>query len=218
MENWRILCYGNSNTFGYDALDGSRFSEENRWPTVMAERLGCKITVIEEGYNGRTIRDIGPFGGLMNGTSYFPVCVEQHNPLHLVILHLGINDLFLSGGLNVRVIAEGMGYLVELGRGVAVKPRREPTEFLVIAPPPVNPGMPDASFHRGEIEASLLLTVEYEKVCRRLDCYFFDAGRVIEAMALDGVHLDAESHRTLGACVAAFLEEHVLSSSQGPTT
>jgi lysophospholipase L1-like esterase len=35
-------------------------------------------------------------------------------------------------------------------------------------------------------------------VAAELDCAFFDAGRVIHASEVDGVHLDADQHEVLG--------------------
>lgn len=35
-----VLCYGDSNTYGYDPRNEGRYTEDIRWPTVMAEMLG----------------------------------------------------------------------------------------------------------------------------------------------------------------------------------
>ena len=49
----RILCYGDSNTYGYIPT-GGRYDEHIRWPMRMGEVLGGDYAVIEEGFNGRT--------------------------------------------------------------------------------------------------------------------------------------------------------------------
>jgi len=49
-----ILCYGDSNTYGYNPADGSRFDHHTRWPGVLRDRLGAEFWVVEEGCNGRT--------------------------------------------------------------------------------------------------------------------------------------------------------------------
>ena len=49
----RILCFGDSNTYGYDPR-GGRYDENTRWPLRMEKLLGRDYTVIEEGFNGRT--------------------------------------------------------------------------------------------------------------------------------------------------------------------
>ena len=58
----RILCFGDSNTYGYIPL-GGRYDEDVRWPTVMAGLLGDGYTVIEEGLNGRTCVFDDPVSG-----------------------------------------------------------------------------------------------------------------------------------------------------------
>jgi hypothetical protein len=40
------------------------------------------------------------------------------------------------------------------------------------------------------------------ETARRCDVAFLDAGDVVEASAVDGIHLDSESHRRLGLEVA----------------
>ena len=49
-----ILCFGDSNTWGYDPAAASRFPYEKRWPSVLASRLGSAYLVIPEGLNGRS--------------------------------------------------------------------------------------------------------------------------------------------------------------------
>lgn len=50
----RILCFGDSNTWGYDGQTGLRFAEDVRWTGVLQSLLGPEYTVLEEGQNGRT--------------------------------------------------------------------------------------------------------------------------------------------------------------------
>ena len=48
MEKKRILCFGDSLTWGYDPENRVRFPEESRWPMVMEKILGEDYKVIEE--------------------------------------------------------------------------------------------------------------------------------------------------------------------------
>ena len=50
----RILCYGDSNTWGYEPATGNRFPEDVRWPGVLAREVGNDFWVIEEALNGWT--------------------------------------------------------------------------------------------------------------------------------------------------------------------
>lgn len=209
MKEIRILCYGDSNTFGFNAEDGSRFPAESRWPAVMAQRLGTGARVIEEGYNGRTILDVNPFDELLNGTEHFPFCIENHNPLDLIIVYLGINDLFLTSNMEVRRVAESLGSLISIAGERSRNREGDPARVLIIAPPPVNPAMTYADYYAREIENSLQFSAEYERVAKVYGCLFIDAGSVIQAMESDGVHLDAKNHRKLGVHVASYVRDNL---------
>ena len=49
-----IVCYGDSNTWGYDPATGGRLPHGSRWTSVLQERLGSGYRIIPEGMNGRT--------------------------------------------------------------------------------------------------------------------------------------------------------------------
>ena len=50
-----ILCFGDSNTYGYRPDTGKRYAEDTRWTGILREKLkDRKIEVIEEGLVGRT--------------------------------------------------------------------------------------------------------------------------------------------------------------------
>lgn len=50
----KIVCYGDSNTFGYNPKDGSRYNENTRWASVLQNILGNEYEVINEGMCNRT--------------------------------------------------------------------------------------------------------------------------------------------------------------------
>ena len=93
MKNYQVLCYGDSNTWGYIPVTGGRYAPTVRWTGVMAEQLGPQFSAIEEGQSGRTTVWDDPLEGDKNGLRYLPACLESHMPLDLVILMLGTNDL-----------------------------------------------------------------------------------------------------------------------------
>jgi lysophospholipase L1-like esterase len=62
-----VLCYGDSNTWGYDPLTQDRFPRDTRWPGILRHELGEGYLVIEEGLNGRTTVWDDPIEGYKNG-------------------------------------------------------------------------------------------------------------------------------------------------------
>ena len=118
----RILCFGDSNTYGYDPR-GGRYDENTRWTKRLDALLGDGWTVVEEGFNGRTcVMDDPTEGGYKSGANYLPPCLMSHNPLDMVAIMLGGNDSKQRFGLNPMTIGEGIMQLIRLsavrrGRG-----------------------------------------------------------------------------------------------------
>ncbi|MCL1979506.1 MAG: GDSL-type esterase/lipase family protein, partial [Proteobacteria bacterium] len=110
----RILCYGDSNTWGYDPVTMDRFDETTRWPRVAGQVLGHGWEVIEEGLGGRTTVWDDPIEGYKNGRDYLIPCLESHRPLDLVVLLLGTNDLKQRFSLSAYDVAQGAGVLVRV--------------------------------------------------------------------------------------------------------
>ena len=61
MSIKNILCFGDSNTWGFvpgafdpETLYMKRYSILERWPGILRDILGADYHIIEEGLNGRT--------------------------------------------------------------------------------------------------------------------------------------------------------------------
>ena len=105
-----ILCYGDSNTWGYTPGTGERHAPDVRWTGVLRRLLGEGWEVLEEGMNGRTTVFDNPMSPGRNGSAYLLTCLETHKPLDLVILMLGTNDLRFTDAWGA---AEGAAALVK---------------------------------------------------------------------------------------------------------
>ena len=132
----RILCYGDSNTWGYDPVTNDRFDAETRWPRVLGQTLGREYEVIEEGLGGRTTVWDDPIEGYKNGREYLIPCLESHRPLDLVIILLGTNDLKKRFSLSAYDIAQGAGVLVRVVQGSQSGWKGLEPRVLLMAPPP----------------------------------------------------------------------------------
>jgi lysophospholipase L1-like esterase len=103
-----ILCYGDSNTWGWDPISESRLDKDVRWPGVLQQELGDDYEVISEGLPGRTTVWTDPIEGHMSGKDYLIPCLHSHKPIDLVIILLGTNDLKHRFGVTAFDIAEGI--------------------------------------------------------------------------------------------------------------
>ena len=107
-----ILCYGDSNTYGYNPVNGLRYPKDVRWTGVLQKLLGEQYAVIEEGCNGRTtvFEDIAePWKA---GLGYLKPCLNTHKPIDFVIMMLGSNDLKRMFHASAKEIADGAEQLV----------------------------------------------------------------------------------------------------------
>ena len=111
-----ILCYGDSNTWGYVPGSGKRYVENQRWTGVMQNLLGDSFRVIEEGLNARTTVLDDPTRAFRNGKEYLIPCLDSHAPIDVIILMLGTNDLKHRFGLSAFDIGANIATLIEMMR------------------------------------------------------------------------------------------------------
>ena len=107
----RILCYGDSNTWGTRPDGLGRW--EKRWPISLKEELGEECVIIEEGCGGRTTVWDDPLEMHKNGRTYLLPCLHSHRPLDAVVIALGTNDLKCRFSLTPYDIAAGAGELAK---------------------------------------------------------------------------------------------------------
>lgn len=198
----RVLCYGDSNTWGYDPDTGARFPPEVRWSGVLADRLGSGYSVIEEGLNGRTTRWDDPIEQGRNGFTFLRPCIDSQMPLDLIVVMLGTNDLKRRFHLTASDIAESASALAEEARRLATTRDGARAEVLLVAPPPLTRLTDLDQMFAGARETSRQLAHYFGVMARRRGLPWFDAGSVIACSDLDGIHFDADAHRTLGGALA----------------
>lgn len=201
-----VLCFGDSLTWGTDPSTTTRYQREERWPTIMAQRIGGeRLHVIEEAMGGRTtsLNDY-TFAADRNGVNILPVLLASHQPIDLLIIMLGVNDLkpHLSG--SPVAAAAGVKRLVEIARGFPYAPNTPQPEILIVSPP--HPVPTEHAFlgplFSGASDIGHKLSSDLRRIADELDCPFFDAAETAKASPVDGVHLDRAQTRLLGEALA----------------
>ena len=107
----RILCYGDSNTWGYNGETATRFPEDIRWTGQLQTLLGEEWTIIEEGMCSRTTVFDDPIIEGVNGLTYLHPCLSSQSPIDYLIIMLGTNDCKQRFALTPKNIAEGLKLL-----------------------------------------------------------------------------------------------------------
>ena len=196
-----ILCYGDSNTYGYIPENGMRYPKEIRYPGKLQILLGDDYHVIEEGCNGRTTIHDDPQDGWKNGLDYLRPCLNSHKPVDIVVLMLGTNDLKDTFHLSAKEIADGAGILVDVIKEFCSEEQGFVPKIILVSPPEIGSGMRNSpffsSFSEDPIERSKQFKKYYREVADEKGCIFFDAAKYIYPSEVDSLHLTPEGHATL---------------------
>ena len=201
-----VLCFGDSNTWGYVPGTGERYDEEVRWPALTQLLLNNEFTLYEAGLSGRTINSDDASRDFRNGAKQLNLYLESCRPLDLVIIMLGTNDLKASLTLSIEDIKERAKALCLQVLNFDYAPYDKP-EILLVAPAPfVDSVNIDDEFSQS-IVRSKQLAPAYFQLAQDLKLLFLDAGRVIKSSMIDGIHWDEKEHRDFAIHLAAMLKE-----------
>lgn len=198
----KIVCFGDSNTWGYNPQTKARYPRAERWPGVMGAALGAGVEVVEEGLNGRTTVWEDPIEEHKCGKSQLIPVVRSHKPFDLLIIMLGTNDLKHRFSLTAFDIARGAGRLVEIARSMVDSVEGPAPEVLLVCPPPLSKLTEFASMFEGGEATSRRLGEAFSRVARELSCPFLDLARVATSSDLDGIHFDVDNQRRIGEAIA----------------
>ncbi|MBB4000319.1 SGNH/GDSL hydrolase family protein [Aureimonas pseudogalii] len=215
MDKKRILCFGDSLTWGWvatpEGAPTTRFPWAERYTGVMAAELGDGYEIIEEGLSARTTSIDDPVDPRLNGSAYLPAALASHLPLDLVTIMLGTNDTKSFYHRTPYEIAVGMQKLVVqvLTSGGGVGTVYPAPKVLVVSPPPFA-AMPDPWFQgmfEGGHEKSAALASQYRALANFMKVDFFEAGSVVTTAGVDGIHFTADNNASLGRALAAKVSE-----------
>ena len=207
----QVLVYSDSLTWGIVPNTRKRLPFAARWPGVLEARiiaLGTTVRIIEDCLNGRRTVWDDPFKPGRNGLQGLAQRIEINSPLSLVALMLGTNDFQFCHPYNDAWSAsQGIGVLVNEIRKAPIEPGMPIPQILIVSPPKIRAPRGDiAPKFRGAEERGSCLAEAYGRVASDLGCDFFDAETVTTASVVDGVHLDADQHITLGNALAQVIQ------------
>ena len=202
-----VLCYGDSNTWGYSPTTRSRLPKNVRWTGILQTELGADFYIIEEGLNGRTTVWEDPVERVMSGKDYLLPCLKSHAPLDFVVIMLGINDLKKKYALSPRDIALGVRHLVSIVECSSLYGQNDKPRIIVLIPPSIKEIGEGASMFEGGEENSKTLSNEFIKEFQHDDIHLIDASKFLTTSEIDGIHLDKDAHQLLGHEVAIKISE-----------
>ena len=169
----RILCFGDSNTYGYDprGFFGDRYAAGDRWVDLLTMHTGHDC--INAGANGREIPR----------NPYALRLLTEHAPVDVFLVMLGTNDLLQ--GASAKESADRMeAFLNQL------LPHCK--QILLVAPPPMKrgAGVPTDAL----VTESIHLAEEYKLLAEKLNILFIDTSCWNTELTFDGVHFTEAGH------------------------
>lgn len=199
MKN--LLAFGDSLTWGAVAVKRTRHPFEVRWPNVLGAGLGVGCRVIEEGMNGRTTVFPDPTDDAeRNGAVALPMLLKTHEPLDLIIIMLGTNDIKFANRCRAFDASVGMARLIGIAKRYPYNENYAKPQILIMSPPHLCKTS-DAWFNDlwgHAIEESKLLPQHYGRVAKEEGVHFFDTNSVAVTDPGDGGHLDAANTIAIG--------------------
>ena len=173
--------------------------------------------MLEEGLSGRTTVFHDPLYEGLAAIDYIYPCLKSHEPVSLLIVMLGTNDVKERFAASAECIALGMERLVRKAKTVDCwGPGGEPN-ILVVCPPVIDPRMERSSvggtMGAGCAEKSRLLPPLLENSARLAGCRFLNAGEC-EFNQVDYMHLTRKGHAQLAALLAEVVPG--LTGGRGP--
>ncbi len=205
----RVLCYGDSNTWGYvSGTDYERYDENKRYPKILQRLLGNGYEILEEGLCSRTLKhdDLRPNREGRNGFTTLKPCLDGSGDIDFFILMLGTNDLKKQYDLSPnQILSDFKDYISFLAEYYANK--KAPT-LIVSGIPPVNDET-DFCKQENKFVGGRVKAIGYQKIlknyCVANSIRYIDNSDL--SVGVDGVHLTENSQKLLAEKLADLIKK-----------
>ena len=215
----RIVCYGDSNTFGAAPSQqapgiepAGRYPDGVRWTSRLQEILGKDYHIIEAGLGGRTTVFDDPIEPDRNGLASLRCVFQMNNPVDLFIFMLGTNDAKDCFAASAGIIARGMERLVKELKVLIDNSLNKKAKILVVSPIAIRPAR-SGNFLYDFSETSARKVEElaeyYKALAVRQEVEFWNASLYVAPGEADGVHMDEEAQEVFANAIAEQIK-HVL--------
>lgn len=177
----KVVCFGDSNTWGYDPRDFFGGPYDMIWPELLQKKTGWNVC--NWGENGREIP---------SQPVSFP------GDMDLLILMLGTNDL-----LQGREPGEIRGRLERFLRSLSIRKDR----ILLVSPPRLKPGTWVAD--QKMMELSVEMSDAFRAFALQQGIIFADSEKWNLPIAYDGVHLTEQGHKLFAEGILKAIKEEL---------
>lgn len=192
----KILCFGDSNTYGFIPQSGLRYDKNTRWTGILQSLCGSDFSIIEGGCNNRTAFVDNPAGAEQTGYKILPEYFTK-DYFDIVVLAIGINDLQLFFKPTLKEFEQGIEKLIKITKDLSPN-----AKIILVCPSKldlagIKSGVFNYQFDEISVEKSYHLPQIYKKLAEKHACKLVDLNEIAKVSPLDGLHFSAESHKTI---------------------
>lgn len=192
----KVLCFGDSNTYGFVPGKCTRYDKNSRWTGVLQALCGSDFSIIEGGCNNRTAFVDNPAGAEQTGYKILPEYFTK-DYFDIVVLAIGINDLQLFFKPTLEEFEQGIEKLIKITKDLSPN-----AKIILVCPSKldlagIKSGVFSFQFDEISVEKSYHLPQIYKKLAEKYACELVDLNEIVKVSPLDGLHFSAESHKTI---------------------
>ncbi len=205
----KIVCYGDSNTYGYDPRLGGngRLAKYERWTGILDGVDG--LDIVNEGMCGRCIpASLAEYRSLAG-------LLERSADADMLMIMLGTNDLFMTREATARKIADRMRAVFANVPALTKLARTPGRRVLLICPPAPSDRvifyqMVGISMEQTAGEAAKIMSGlpgELRRVAEENGVEFADATAWGITTMFDGLHFSEAGHKKFAGEILAVIEK-----------
>lgn len=192
----KVLCFGDSNTYGFVPGKCTRYDKNTRWTGVLQALCGSDFSIIEGGCNNRTAFVDNPAGVEQTGYKILPEYFTK-DYFDIVVLAIGINDLQLFFRPTLEEFEQGIEKLIKITKDLSPN-----AKIILVCPSKldlagIKSGVFNFQFDEESVEKSFHLPQIYKKLAEKHACKLVDLNEIVKVSPLDGLHFSAESHKKI---------------------
>lgn len=199
----KVLCFGDSNTYGYNPETGGRFSEKERWCGILKILAKNSFDIIEAGCNNRTAFSLNDS---IDCCGFKSIKKYLKNNLYMIILQIGINDLQTGYNNSIADFKEKFENFIE-----EIRKNCTDTEIMLIVPSVIKDNILNSNFSfafdSSSIEKSKFLPGIYKDISRKYNYELVDLNKIAEVSEIDGLHYTKTGHKKIAEHIYKILSD-----------
>lgn len=191
-----IICYGDSNTYGFNPETLGRYKKKQRWTGILSDLLGNNFNVIEEGCNNRTGFYNNKEGYILSGALYIKECLKTNPTADIFIFALGTNDLQKFYNFNEQIIKNGLENYLK-----TIKDKNPNTKIIIISPIQLKKDIINGSFRFLFSENSIINSSKIRRIYKDFaaenNIELFVLDNIVSPSKTDGLHYSEKAHEII---------------------